>query len=62
MALFRLALTLVSDPAEKSLLLGYISDAEKVVRQDDEPNALPPPNQGFRSLRISELDSDLVFF
>lgn len=62
LALFRLALTLVSDPAEKSLLLGYISDAEKVVRQDDEPNALPPPNQGFRSLRISELDSDLVFF
>ncbi|KAL6197996.1 hypothetical protein ACLB2K_027788 [Fragaria x ananassa] len=47
LTLFRLALTLVSDPAEKSLLLGYISDAEKVVRQDDEPNALPPPNQGF---------------
>ncbi|XP_004291272.1 PREDICTED: E3 ubiquitin-protein ligase AIP2 [Fragaria vesca subsp. vesca] len=47
LALFRLALTLVSDPAEKSLLLGYISDAEKVVRQDDEPSALPPPNQGF---------------
>ncbi|XP_050364903.1 E3 ubiquitin-protein ligase AIP2 [Argentina anserina] len=47
LALFRLALTLVSAPAEKTQLLSYISDAEKVVRQDDEPPSLSPPNQGF---------------
>ncbi|PRQ27382.1 putative aminoacyltransferase, E1 ubiquitin-activating enzyme [Rosa chinensis] len=47
LALFRLALTLVSDPAEKNQLLNYISEAEKVVRQEDEPPNLSPPNQGF---------------
>lgn len=62
LALFQLALTLVSDPAEKNHLLNYISEAQKVVHQEDDPPNPSPPNQGFRSLRITELASDLVFF
>ncbi|KAK9946791.1 hypothetical protein M0R45_012236 [Rubus argutus] len=47
LALFQLALTLVSDPAEKNHLLNYISEAQKVVHQEDDPPNPSPPNQGF---------------
>ncbi|VVA11681.1 PREDICTED: E3 ubiquitin-ligase [Prunus dulcis] len=48
LALFRLAQSLVSDPAEKAHLLSCISEAQQVVHQEsDPPQPSSSPNQGY---------------
>lgn len=51
LALFRLAQSLVSDPAEKAHLLSCISEAQQVVHQEnDPPQPSSSPNQGLRDI------------
>ncbi|CAL2233627.1 unnamed protein product [Prunus armeniaca] len=48
LTLFRLAQSLVSDPAEKAHLLSCISEAQQVVHQEnDPPQPSSSPNQGY---------------